>query len=192
MQQQTVSTPHPKRKKSEKQIQLEQSRTLTSIATFSPSHFLRQENFKHRIRKFSEPSFSNTTQFGPQHIPENFHQESQSFLLFSQEVLDHMLAKTNACFCERDYRLNQGTSVLQIQMQDLVNYWCLYWAMGLNRLGCRRLYWTSKEASDGLYGVDFFKMTMGYRMWTAIDRCLQAELPVITEMKAQKNFEFGV
>jgi hypothetical protein len=54
--------------------------------------------------------------------------------------------------------------------------------MGLVRLSCKRWYWSAPDNTDGLFGVSFFRCTMGYRMWTAIDRCLQAELPVLSTL----------
>ena len=176
----TTPTRSPK-KKSEKQIQIDQSKAAKSISQLPPSHFLQQEHFDDSVRFFSTPQFE-SVQFGPQRVPNNFQFEKESFLLFFQDVLNHLLEKTNHRMREQSIALNKGQKVLQITMQQLVNYWCLFFAMGIVRLSNKRWYWTQQDATDGLLGVKFFKETMGYRMWCAIDRCIQADLSTVSTM----------
>ena len=162
-------------------MQIEQSKTASAVSKLPPGHFLRQIHFRDSVHFFPPPNFR-SVQFGPQRVPADFVQESQSFHLFFQPVLEHILSKTNQRMREYSFTLNKGQKILQINMQQLINYWCLFFAMGLFRAGNKRWYWTRWEATDGLLGLDFFKQTMGYRMWCAIDRCIQADLPTISTM----------
>lgn len=54
--------------------------------------------------------------------------------------------------------------------------------MGLVRLGCKRWYWETWDKTNGLLGNDFFKGTMGQRLFRAIDRCIQADLQEIVQL----------
>lgn len=73
--------------------------------------------FQDRLKLFPEIEASTEKKFGPQNVPDGFAKECESFWLFFQKPLEHILEKTNQRFREHNYRLSKKGAVLQISMQ---------------------------------------------------------------------------
>jgi len=181
-----LSNSSSKRRKSEKQVQIELLKITEFIEDLPETHFLQQHQFREKITIFSPPQFSNSS-FGPRNIPTVFLNEKDSMIFFYDHLWDHILEKTNQRMREKNIRYSSTNEVLQIDKVTLINYWCLFWAMGIIRLSNRQWYWNFWENTQGLIGNDFFKSTMGYRLWSTIDRCIQANLKIISTMITEHN-----
>lgn len=139
-----------------------------------------------------------TENCGPQVIPDSINEatEAEIFQYFftgmvfklmvtlSETLWLHLTENTNIYiqkYIEKKNILRRQKNkkefpIIQISKQDVINYWSIFWSMGLIKFGKKRKYWESQDKYKGLTGNKFVSNTMSYHKWILIDRCMQADL----------------
>ena len=79
-----------------------------------------------------------------------------------------------------------------VTKQNIIDYWAIFWTMGLVRLGKKRRYWETSKINKGIYGNSFISNVMGYHKWLLLDRCMQANLEWIQAYFEKKMNELYI
>ena len=65
---------------------------------------------------------------------------------------------------------------MEINKQDIINFWCLEFATSLVKMKRYRWYWSTENTYNGLLGNNFFKRTMSYSKFQLLRRAFQADI----------------
>eukprot|EP01119_Soliformovum_irregulare_P016635 TRINITY_DN4854_c0_g1_i2.p1 TRINITY_DN4854_c0_g1~~TRINITY_DN4854_c0_g1_i2.p1 ORF type:complete len:281 (-),score=49.64 TRINITY_DN4854_c0_g1_i2:538-1380(-) len=123
--------------------------------------------------------------------------EQECWWMYVKPVFEALLAQTNEEFIAENVRIHEkklNSSILEITMEELLNYWCICLSFGLNRQPSKTVYWANPDNSDGILGNDFVQSTMGRRKFGLINRFLsidEATLKKETNESSKKHWNLG-
>eukprot|EP01119_Soliformovum_irregulare_P016634 TRINITY_DN4854_c0_g1_i1.p1 TRINITY_DN4854_c0_g1~~TRINITY_DN4854_c0_g1_i1.p1 ORF type:complete len:156 (-),score=13.04 TRINITY_DN4854_c0_g1_i1:127-594(-) len=152
-------------------------RQLKSLDEALETDLLKKEGFRDGVSDV-RLVLSQRNSGGPIPNEEATSTEQECWWMYVKPVFEALLAQTNEEFIAENVRIHEkklNSSILEITMEELLNYWCICLSFGLNRQPSKTVYWANPDNSDGILGNDFVQSTMGRRKFGLINRFLSID-----------------